>query len=207
MHAKKHAPERLPDDLLPTRTPERAFRQAQRLLVAGALLLHIAACGERTPPPPAVDFACAPDAGLKTTLHGAIAADIDWGPAVLACEGMPRPDADGARLRLSAPLSDAENAKTVAFILGIPALRRGETGTELPTNVTLIEEGSGRFYGTRDTSGCWTDVTRQAQIDGPRYAIRGTVYCVSPLAELNGGSSISFTELQFSGQLDWSLPK
>ena len=207
MHAKKHAPERLPDDHLPTKRPACALRLARRWFVAGVAVVHIAACGDRAASPPPAAHACAPDARLSTTLHGAIAADIDWGPAVLACEGMPRPDAEGARLRLSAPLSDAENAKTVAFILGIPALRRGETGTELPTNVTLIEEGSGRFYGTRDTSGCWTDVTRQAQIDGPRYAIRGTVYCVSPLAELNGGSSISFTELQFTGQLDWSLPE
>jgi hypothetical protein len=207
MRAKKQAPERLPDDHLPTRKPVCAFRYARRWLSAGVAVMTVAACSDRVQPPPTTLHACAPDARLSTTLHGAIAADIDWGPAVLACEGMPRPDAKGARLRLSAPLSDAENAKTVAFILGIPALRRGETATELPTNVTLIEEGSGRFYGTRDTSGCWTDVTGQAQIDGPRYAIRGTVYCVSPLAELNGGSSISFTELQFSGQLDWSLPE
>lgn len=207
MHAKKHAPERLPDDHLPTRTPACGLRQVRRWLIGGVAVVHIAACADRAAPRLPTTHACAPDARLSTTLHGAIAADIDWGPAELACEGMPRPDAKGARLRLSAPLSDAENDKTVAFILGIPALRRGETATELPTNVTLIEEGSGRFYGTRDTNGCWTDVTRQARIDGPRFAIRGTVYCVAPLAELNGGSSISFTELQFSGQLDWSLPE
>jgi hypothetical protein len=192
---------------LPNRKPVCAFRLARRWVVAGVALVHIAACSDGPPPPPTVVYACAPDASLSTTLHGAIAAEIDWGPAVLACEGMPRPDAEGARLRLSAPLSDAENTKTVAFILGIPSLRRGETASELPTNVTLIEEGSGRFYGTRDTSGCWTDVTRQARLEGTRYAVRGTVYCVSPLAELNGGSSISFTELQFSAQLDWSLPE
>jgi hypothetical protein len=204
---KMLASEQPPVDPLHTRTPACNARRSPRWLVAGVATMHIAACGDPAPPPSATAYACAPDAELRTTLHGAIAADIDWGPGVLHCEGMPRPDGDGARLRLSAPFSDAGNEKIVAFIFGIPALRQGETAAELPTNVTLIEEGSGRFFGTRDTSGCWTDVARHTQIDGSHYAIRGTVYCVSPLAELNGGSSISFTELQFSGRLDWAKPE
>ena len=37
-----------------------------------------------------------------------------------------------------------------------------------------------------------------------RYSIGGTLYCVQPLAEVNGLSSISLTELQFQGLVDWS---
>jgi hypothetical protein len=129
--------------------------------------------------------------------------DRNW-PEVADSVGSYKLEGEGARLRLSAPLSDAEPDRTVAFILGIPGLQQGETAAELPTNVTLIEEGAGRFFATRDTSGCWTDVTEQSAVGGSRYAVRGTVYCVTPLPELNGGSSISFTELEFSGRLDWS---
>ena len=143
---------------------------------------------------------------VSASLHGAISAAVDWRGAGLTCEGMPRPDDDGARLRFAGSLTDAGGERRVAIIFGIAGLTRGETGRELPTNVTLIEEGAGRFFGTPDQAGCWTDLDYQDALrDGPggRYAIGGTVYCVSPLAELNGGSSISSTELEFSGVIGW----
>jgi hypothetical protein len=175
--------------------------------LAAALLASLANGCDRGSPPPAAAGACTADGYLATTLYGAIAANVDWGADVIACEGMPRPGGKGARLRLAGPLKDAEGDRNVAFILGIPDLERGMTGQELPTNVTLIEEGSGRFFGTADTRGCWTEITRHEQVRGSRYAVRGAVYCVTPLAETNGGSSISFTELHFSGRLDWRVPE
>jgi len=139
---------------------------------------------------------------LRTELYGAIRENIEWRANQLACEGMPRPNSEGARLRLSGPLGD----KTLAIILGLPDLGRGETGMEFPTNVTFIEEGSGRFFSTTDTSGCWTDIDIHEPAVAQsvsNYRIGGTLYCVSPLPELNGGSSISFTKLAFVGRLDW----
>jgi hypothetical protein len=204
---KMRSPDQPPGDRVLSRIPAYLPRNRLSWPIAALAALFVAGCGDRSPPAPALVHACAPDSSLTTTLHGTIAAGVEWGPDVLACEGMPRPEGNGARLRMSGPLTDAANGKTVAFILGIPALGKGMTARELPTNVTLIEEGSGRFFGTLDTSGCWTDVTRHEQVNGSHYEIRGTVYCLSPLAELNGGSSISFTELQFSSRLDWEPPK
>ena len=123
---------------------------------------------------------------------------------------MPRPEGDGARFRISGPASDAAVASTVVFIFGIPALQQGMAGEELGTNVTFMEEGSGRFFGTRDTDGCWTDIDVHEPVPeaaGSTYRIGGTVYCVSALAELNGGSSISFTELEFVARLNWDEPE
>jgi hypothetical protein len=151
---------------------------------------------------------CEPGGALRGELHGAIRAGLSWAAGELSCDGMPRPDGAGARLRLAGPVDIDGETRTLAFIFGIPGLARGMTGRELPTNVTLMEEGTGRFFGTRDTSGCWTDIDRQEAV-GPAapasYLVSGAVYCVTPLAELNGGSSVSFTELQFSGRLDWEL--
>jgi len=156
----------------------------------------------------AANVACDPGGALLGELHGAIRAGLRWDAGVLSCDGMPRPDGAGARLRLAGPVDIDGETRTLAFIFGIPGLARGMTGRELPTRVTLMEEGTGRFFGTLDTSGCWTDIERQDAV-GPRapasYRISGAVYCVTPLAELNGASSVSFTELQFSGRLDWEL--
>ena len=155
-------------------------------------------------------YGCGQDGRLEAELYGAIRAAIRWQADTLQCEGMPRPAGAGARLRLSGPLDVDGEPRTLAFIIGIPALERGAIGKELPTNVTLMEEGAGRFFGTQDTSGCWTDVERQdavGQQEPTAYRISGAVYCVSPLAELNGSSSVSFTELEFTGRLDWELPE
>lgn len=149
---------------------------------------------------------CVPNGELVTELAGEISGTLEWRSANLACEGMRRPNSEGARLRFSGPhIIDGEQ-KTLTFILGLPSLNVGTTGTELPTNVTLVEEGSGRFFATSDTSSCWTDVTHYELINSDledRYRITGELYCIAPLAEINGNSSVTFTELQFTGRVDW----
>ncbi len=96
----------------------------------------------------------------------------------------------------------------LAFILGLPDLVEGETASELPTNVTLMEEGTGRFFGTRDAVNCWTDIDLHEPVRpavSSTYRIGGVLYCVAPLADLNGNASISFADLKFTGRLDWQL--
>ena len=194
-------------------TPVRYLRNQLSLPLA---LLLMAAC--QPDPPAAVEpnaatdlapHACGADGLLDTRLYGAIDADIHWTTSAMTCEGMPRPDGNGARLRFSGPLEDAPDSRTVALILGIPELAEGATDTELPTNVTLVQEGTGRFFGTGDTDGCWTDIVSHELLatETATYLITGTVYCVSPLAELNGNASVTFTELAFSGKIRWEIPE
>lgn len=152
--------------------------------------------------PEAVSYACGENGFLTTSLHGAITTRLDWNAADLECEGMPRPAGEGARLRFAG--SDGE--RQIAIIIAMPTLQRGSTGQEIASNVTLIEEGNGRFFSTPDLDNCWTDVTRVEAFDEStvRFSISGTLYCVQPLAEVNGPASVSLTELQFQGLLDWS---
>lgn len=149
---------------------------------------------------------CIDNGGLRVDLAGGIRASLDWQSDEMVCEGMPRPDDAGARIRLSGPVRNEGEAKTLTFILGLPDLAAGQTGAELPTNVTLVEEGNGRFFGTPDTSSCWTDVTTHRLVEGSEseYMIGGDLYCVLPLAELNGSASVTFTELSFTGRLNWA---
>ncbi len=188
----------------------RYHRIGSNLPLALFLLATVTACQRQAQPPAAASGACDETARLTTKLYGAVRLDLDWTARSLTCEGMPRPDDEGARIHLSGPVNDGPGAATVAFILGIPDLEKGRAARELGTNVTFMEEGSGRFFSTRDTDGCWTDIDYQEAVPdapGSAYRIGGTVYCVSPLAELNGGSSISFTELEFAGRLNWDDPE
>ena len=177
-------------------------------LVAG---LALAACGKAPEPvsgngflPDAPEPAqgCGDDGYLETTIYGALEGEIRWSAESLDCEGMPRPADEGARLRFAGNAGDIR----VAFIVSIPDLERGAAGTELSSNVTLIEEGSGRFFSTAGQESCWSDIKENAPLpDTPgTYAIAGTLYCIAPLIEVNGDSSVSLQEMRFAGLLDWS---
>lgn len=145
---------------------------------------------------------------LVGQIYGGIEAKLDWYAQQLECAGMPRPNGEGARLRFSGATESAAGQKHLLFILALPGLERDQIAAELPTTITVIEEEAGRFFSNRENPVCWTDIHSQALLQEPDdYSISGTAYCVSPLAELNGQSSISFTDLQFTGQLSWANPE
>lgn len=174
--------------------------------------MHLAACGD---PPKSqaedsvagVTGACGADRYVRAELYGAIRGSLDWSTQ-LACEGMPRPNGQGARLRLSGP-APGNATQQLALIMGLPDLRRGMTGDELRTNVTLIAEEQGLFFSTTDAASCWTDINEHAAVssgaDG--YRISGVLYCVAPLPEVNGSKSINLGELEFAGTMNWKKPE
>ena len=70
----------------------------------------------------------------------------------------------------------------------------------------MIQEGVGRFLTTGDKAICWTDIAELESVDesDSNFLIGGTLYCVAPLAEINGDSDITIRDLKFRGQLDWN---
>ncbi len=148
--------------------------------------------------------ACGAGGYLQTELYGAVQAVVDWSAGDLECEGMPRPNGEGARLRFAGIASEID--RPIAFIIAMPALERGATAMELVSHVTLIEEGNGRFFGTADIDSCWTDVKSQVAVadSEDRYTIAGTLYCITALAETNGDANVTVPELRFTGLIDWS---
>ena len=146
---------------------------------------------------------CGDDGRLAGELYGGIRATLDWSSADVACEGMPRPDGDGARLRFAGKVQPGD--RPIAIIIAMRDFAPDSPNAELPANVTLIEEGNGRFYSTPDFDNCLTAITEVRGLGDPggRYSVAGVLYCVSPLPEMNGDSSVSIPELVFTGLLDW----
>ncbi len=145
------------------------------------------------------------DAGfLRGQLYGAVAVSLDWGAADISCEGMPRPNGRGARLRFAGLATG--DGRQLAIIIAIPDLERDKVGREFASNVTVIEEGGGRFFSSSDLGNCLADISTQEklEVDASRYSIGGTLYCVSPLAEINGDSSVLIPELAFLGLVNWN---
>lgn len=171
-------------------------------------MLLLSGCQETPPETRTAVARCGMHGQLVGQLYGSLDAALDWGPEKLQCQGMPRPNNAGARLRFAGKAEMAGQSIPIAFIFGIPDLERGQGGKELRTNVTVIDEGSGRFFATQDIEACWSDIESQQQTAGEsEFEIRGILYCVSPLAELHGAGSVRLSEIRFVGQVDWKQPK
>lgn len=178
------------------------------VLLAAAVSAWLAGCGD-TPEPAALPayLPPAPEAGvcgergyLRTSLYGELTGPLAWADGKLDCEGMPRPEGQGARLRFAGQFGDL----SLAVIIAMPGLQRGTAARELDSNVTLIEEGGGRFFSTSGLGSCWADVLEIERLGADEDFIAGTLYCIAPLAEVNGDSSVTLRELEFGGYLDWS---
>ena len=157
---------------------------------------------------------CIDDGELTADIFGAVETRLEWRDDALECDGMPRPHGKGARLRFAGPATSKGETLELAFIIALPDLEKGSSGEELPAGVTLIEEKAGRFFTTPESPACWADIEQQDPVVGdappradPQYRIEGLLYCVSPLAEVNGSSSITLTDLRFAGRLSWQTPK
>ena len=177
-------------------------------LVAAAAATWLAGCGDvpepaaLLPPPPPEPGGCGERGYLRTDFYGELRGPVDWAAGDLVCEGMPRPEGRGARLRFA-----GQSGKTpIAIIVAVPDLERGATARELGSNVTVIEEGGGRFFSTTGLGSCWSDILEQDETDDGADVlfVAGTLYCIAPLAEVNGDSSVTLRELQFGGYVDWS---
>lgn len=171
------------------------------------LLLGASACAgeEDDGPADAGARSCLEDgsAYLSGRLYGAIDAPLDWGGPALACEGMPRPEGAGARLRFARRIAPTD--ADLVIIVGIDGLDPDETVTGRAATVTVIDEHSSRFYSNSGEQ-CWADVTRQEPAPGPEdtRAVTGRVYCTAALPAVNGRGSISLDELEFRGRIDWA---
>lgn len=153
---------------------------------------------------------CAADGRLTVSLYGGIRTTLDWTAAEFECLGMPRPDNEGARLRFAGTAEVAGEARRIAIIVGLPALKQGQTARETPANITIIEENAGRFFSSSEASFCFSDIDEQEQDangEAGEYRISGVLYCVAALAELNGTGDVSLSDLKFSGRIDWKPPQ
>lgn len=181
-----------------------------RILVAtlAIALTPLSACRE-APPEASTDDApavakstCGKQGSVRAILTGAIEAKLDWPDTALRCDSMPRPDAEGIRLRFSGLVGD----ERLDIIIAVPGLDADSAAGEFDSNVTLSVEGTGRFFSTPNFDTCWTVVARnEALADQPgTHNIVGSVSCVGPLGEVNGDGFVDIPDFRFSGIADWS---
>ena len=177
------------------------------LLVA----LCTAACAEKPLPDPVTAGGCLAAGGgqLQAELRGALAADLDWHNAEMQCEGGLRPEGDGVRVAIAGPLpADASTgtpARTLRIIFGI-GLQDSAAGEALalPTNLTIIVEGEGRFFATRGDDKCAVELLRRTSLPEQaayleRVEARG--YCLGPASDITGDTRVLVPTFSFTALL------
>lgn len=188
--------------------PEKKTVSAQELPLLSLLLFSTlgacepAAVEEPAPTTTLVGSGCGENGALQTALFGSLETTVSWPGSEMICESMLRPDGQGIRLRFAGDVT----GERLAIIIAIPDLKPGEPAIGMASNVTITVEGSGRFFNTPNLESCWTDVSSQAAVsDGQgSSAISGTLYCVSPLGEVNGDAAVSIPELSFTTIVNWN---
>ena len=187
--------------------PRKYILSAQKLWLLTLLLLAaLGACEapaeiEAALTAPQSELSCGENGALESAMFGAIETSISWAAPVMDCESMPRPDGEGVRLRFAGEVS----GERLAIIIAMPGLNPDTVNVDVPSNVTATVEGSGRFFSTTNLNSCWTEVALHHPLplaDGS-HAIDGTLFCISPLAEVNGDAAVSIPQLVFSTIVQW----
>jgi len=143
------------------------------------------------------------DGFLQARLRGALDADLDWHGAGMRCEGGPRPGGKGLRVTLAGPIpGSGEPARQLRFIFGIGTQDVAAGAAQaLPTNVTIILEGSGRMFATRGDGHCAVEKLERTPLpdDASRLRVQVRGYCLDPAGAMSGDERLHVPTFEFSG--------
>jgi hypothetical protein len=167
-------------------------------------LLQPAPAASRAAPANAPGCLQSGDGFLRARLDGALELRLNWDNADTQCEGMPRPDGNGVRLSFSRVLEGSDRRLVIVF--GIAGLSESSSGHALPVNVTIIEEGRARVYGTMGDDKCTVDDLTQHLItpwreESRTYRVSGRGFCTQPARAVGGDASVLMTTFDFAGQV------
>jgi hypothetical protein len=149
---------------------------------------------------------CLPSANgfLRARIRGALNLDIDWHNAELECEGAARPDGSGIRLSFAGPIHT--DGRRMRMVFGVTGTAEGNSGSALPTNLTVIFEGEKRLFATRGDDRCTVDKLNQERfgaLGGPTrsYRVVARGFCIEPVPGLSANERIVVSSFDFAGQV------
>jgi hypothetical protein len=146
------------------------------------------------------------DGYLHAHLAGAIEENVDWPNSGTRCEGGPRDKPPGVRLSFRR----AHGGKTdLLFVFGITGVREGQPAHEAGVNLTLIVQGTTRFYGTLGDSRCTVDSLTQRRLGqrrpghGGTYRVEARGFCTQPAHAVHGEGAVLVSTFEFAGPVTY----
>jgi hypothetical protein len=153
--------------------------------------------------PPAQQALCVPAAEgmLKARLQGAIDAEVEWGAGVQQCRGGLRPGGDGIRLIYKGSIP---GEGPLLVVIGAGPLGAGQSARNVPVNLTIVREGTGRFYATQGNDKCALDEVRQEPAgDLKVYRLTGRGYCTQPARAIGGEDAVLVSRFDVQAIVDY----
>ncbi len=142
----------------------------------------------------------ADEGSLHARLQGALEAEINWAGDVPQCKGGLRPDGDGVRLIYKGNLPEGP----LLVVIGIGPLRAGESARDVPVNLTLVREGTGRFFATQGNDKCAMDEVQQEPAGEPQvYRLTGRGYCIQPARAVGGDGAVLMSRFDVMALVDY----
>jgi len=188
------------------KVPAEPGHRRARLLAAPLAVLAVACghAGDSQVEPSAASrpALCVPadEGSLHARLQGAVDAEIDWADGVPQCKGGLRPDGDGVRLIYKGNLPEGP----LLVVIGIGPLRAGESARDVPVNLTLVREGTGRFFATQGNDKCAMDEVRQEPAGEPQvYRLTGRGYCIQPARAVGGDGAVLMSRFDVMALVDY----
>jgi hypothetical protein len=178
------------------------------MLLLASLATLAGGCGRADEPPStaqasASEAVCVPaeEGMLRARVQGAIDAEIDWAAGTPQCRGAMRPGGDGVRLMYRGQAS----GEPLLVLIGVGPLRAGEAARNVPVNLTLVREGSGRFFATQGDDKCAMDELTQEPVDPERgiYRLTGRGYCTQPARAVAGEGSVLVSRFDVTAIVDF----
>lgn len=193
----------------------RAPTDAALALLAAGALTGAAGCGhagERrdradapaVPASASTELLCVPsDTGyLRARLQGSIEADLDWADDVPQCRGGLRPTRDGVRLLFKGP--GPTPGVSLLIVIGIGPLRPGESRSQVPVNLTLVQEGAGQFFATQGDDKCAMDEVHQEARGKTLFQLTGRGYCTQPARAVQGDGAVLVSRFDVEAVVDFA---
>jgi|GEM_PF-2437483 len=139
---------------------------------------------------------------LVAIFFGSMQQQLEVRGDALLCSG--KLDSVSGRSRLAFSTEQAGFDANIVIVIGLENVLENTTQKGLPTNLTLLDQDSGLFFGTQGFGRCWTDLSQALAADRARtsyYNASGEVYCAGAIPQIQGPGSVTISALKFAGHL------
>jgi hypothetical protein len=150
-------------------------------------------------PVKAAGVACLPsgDGYLRAKMAGAIDARIDWPNSGTHCQGESREKPPGVRLSFHRASGGAPN---LLLVFGLTGVLEGQSARAVKANLTVIEQGTSRIFGTLGDSRCTVDsLTQRPLKTAHAFRIEARGFCTQPAHAVRGSGDVLVSTFEFAG--------
>jgi hypothetical protein len=139
---------------------------------------------------------------LLASLYGSVKQDLKLRGSELLCTGKLNRQSGESRLAFStAPAGISAN---LVIVIGLENVVENTKQKGLPTNLTILDQDNGLFFGTQGIGRCWTDLNQVAAVDAAQQnliGVTGEVYCAGAIPQIQGPGSVTLSTLKFAGHM------